>query len=66
VPVIPVALQGLWGSFFSRKGGPAMTQPLRRGVLSRIGVNVGAPVVAAEADPALLRTRVAALRGDWL
>ena len=66
VPVIPVALQGLWGSFFSRKGGAAMTKPLRRGVFSRIGVNVGEPVAPAQASPDLLRERVAALRGDWL
>jgi 1-acyl-sn-glycerol-3-phosphate acyltransferase len=65
VPVIPVALQGLWGSFFSRKGGPAMTKPLRRGVFSRIGVKVGDPVTAAQATPDLLHERVAALRGDW-
>jgi len=29
VPVVPLALRGLWGSFFSRKGGPAMSNPLR-------------------------------------
>jgi 1-acyl-sn-glycerol-3-phosphate acyltransferase len=66
VPVVPVALQGLWGSFFSRKGGPAMTKPLRRGVFTRIGVNVGQPLAAAAANPLLLRARVEALRGDWL
>jgi 1-acyl-sn-glycerol-3-phosphate acyltransferase len=66
VPVIPVALQGLWGSFFSRKGGPAMTRPLRRGVFTRIGVNIGQPVAADHADPEILRAQVAALRGDWL
>ncbi len=66
VPVVPVALQGLWGSFFSRKGGPAMTKPLRRGVFSRIGVNVGEPLAPTSATPDLLRTRVAALRGTWL
>jgi len=66
VPVIPVALQGLWGSFFSRKGGPAMTKPLRRGVFSRIGVSVGEPVQPALASPEALHGRVAALRGDWL
>jgi 1-acyl-sn-glycerol-3-phosphate acyltransferase len=66
VPVVPVALQGLWGSFFSRKGGPAMTRPLRRGVFSRIGVSVGEPVAPAYATPETLRARVAALRGTWL
>lgn len=32
VPVVPMALRGLWGSFFSRKGGAAMTKPFRRGL----------------------------------
>jgi 1-acyl-sn-glycerol-3-phosphate acyltransferase len=66
VPVVPVALQGLWGSFFSRKGGPAMSKPLRRGAFSKIGVNVGLPVAAADANPLALRAQVEALRGDWL
>ncbi len=30
VPVVPMALDGLWGSFFSRKGGPAMQKMPRR------------------------------------
>ncbi|MCA9708900.1 MAG: 1-acyl-sn-glycerol-3-phosphate acyltransferase [Myxococcales bacterium] len=30
VPVIPMALRGLWGSFFSRKDGPAMRKLPRR------------------------------------
>lgn len=65
VPVIPVALQGLWGSFFSRKGGAAMTKPLRRGLFSKIGVAVGSPVASAEASPEALHSMVATLRGDW-
>lgn len=65
VPVVPVALQGLWGSFFSRKGGAAMTRPLRRGVFSLIGVRVGEPLPATDATPAVLRERVVALQGDW-
>jgi hypothetical protein len=63
-PVIPMALRGLWGSFFSRKDGPAMTRPFRRGVWSRIALEVGAPVAAVAATPDLLRERVLALRGD--
>jgi hypothetical protein len=65
VPVIPVALQGLWGSFFSRIAGAAMTQPFRRGLFSRIGISVGAPVPAVEATPQALQQQVALLRGDW-
>jgi len=64
VPVVPMALRGLWGSFFSRKNGPAMTKPFRRGVFSKIELAVGAAVPAAEALPERLQTDVTALRGD--
>ncbi len=64
VPVVPLALRGLWGSFFSRKDGPAMTKPLRRGLFNRIEL-VGAPAVAPEAaTPDALQAIVAGLRGD--
>lgn len=61
VPVVPLALQNLWGSFFSRIGGRAMSQPFRRGLFSRVGLVAGPAVAAAEANPALLRERVATL-----
>ncbi|HEX5803831.1 MAG TPA: MFS transporter [Azospira sp.] len=65
VPVIPLALQGLWGSFFSRKDGPAMSKPFRRGLLSKIAV-VGAPPLApVEATTERLQATVQELRGDW-
>jgi len=65
VPVVPLALHNLWGSFFSRKDGPAMTKPFRRGVPSKIELVTGAAVPAAEALPGRLQTDVTALRGDW-
>jgi 1-acyl-sn-glycerol-3-phosphate acyltransferase len=65
VPVVPMALQGFWGSFFSRKGGAAMTKPLRRGVFSKIGLNVGEVVPAAQVTPQLLQQKVLELRGEW-
>ncbi len=65
VPVVPVALQGMWGSFFSRASGAAMTQPFRRGLWSRIGISAGVPVPAQQATPENLQQMVAALRGDW-
>ncbi len=40
VPVIPMALSGLWGSFFSHKGGKALTRLPRR-FWSRIKLAVG-------------------------
>mgnify|MGYP003575094260 CR=1 FL=1 len=62
VPVVPMALQNLWGSFFSRiERGSAMVRPFRRGFWSRVGLVVGEPVPAAQVSPALLRDRVAAL-----
>ena len=65
VPVIPMALRGLWGSFFSRKHGPAMTRPFPRGVFSRIELVMGPAVPAAEALPERLQLDVTALRGDF-
>ena len=61
-PVIPMALTNLWGSFFSRvEQGGAMVRPFRRGIFNRVGLNVGAPVQAAQVEPAALQARVAAL-----
>ena len=65
VPVVPVALRGLWGSFFSRKDGAAMTRPWRFVPFRRIGLAVGEPVPAAAATPEGLQAQVLALRGDW-
>jgi 1-acyl-sn-glycerol-3-phosphate acyltransferase len=65
VPVVPVSLRGLWGSFFSRKDGAAMTRPSRLMPFRRIGLAVGDPVPPAQATPELLHTRVLAMRGDW-
>ncbi|MBK6908469.1 MAG: MFS transporter [Rhodocyclaceae bacterium] len=65
VPVVPLALRGLWGSFFSRQDGPAMTRPFRRGVFSRIELTSADAVPPELATPELLQARVLALRGDW-
>jgi 1-acyl-sn-glycerol-3-phosphate acyltransferase len=64
VPVIPMALRGLWGSFFSRKDGAAMSKPSRLVPFRRIGLAVGAPVSAAMV-PEEMRANVLALRGEW-
>jgi hypothetical protein len=63
VPVVPMALRGLWGSFFSRWGGTAMRYP--RGFFSRIALTTGAPFAPALATPENLQAKVAELRGDW-
>lgn len=64
VPVVPLAIRGLWGSFFSRKDGPAMTKPFRRGAFSRLELMTGEPVPAAAASPERLQEIVLGLRGE--
>lgn len=62
VPVIPVALHGLWGPFFSRADqGKAMVRPFRRGVFSRVGLVVGEPMKPADVTPITLQAKVEAL-----
>ncbi len=63
VPLIPVALRGLWGSMFSRKDGPAFFKAPRK-LLARIELNVGAPMPAYAATPEAVREEVVRLRGD--
>ena len=53
VPVVPVALQNLWGSYFSRVegGGTAMVKPFQhawRGLFARVGL--GGPVARCRAE----------------
>ena len=69
VPVVPVALTNLWGSFFSRiervHGKPtAMVRPLRRGLFNRVGVRAGAPLPAAGLTTEHLQARVGELLGQ--
>jgi len=64
VPVIPLALRGLWGSFFSRAYGSAMSRLLPRGMLSRIEVVAGEAVAPSSATLDLLHARVLELRGE--
>jgi len=61
VPVVPVALQGLWGSFFSNDGGPPMTHRPRLH-WARIGLRVGDPVPPESVSAADLHQRVLTLR----
>jgi len=65
VKVVPLALRGLWGSFFSRKDGPAMSRPTRIAPFSKIGLAVGEPVPPERVTPEGLHQMVLTLRGDW-
>ncbi len=64
VPVIPVALRGLWGSFFSHRGGHALSKWPRR-FWSRVSIVAGNAVPAAQVSANDLFERVQALRGEW-
>jgi len=63
VPVVPMALRGLWGSFFSRSHrGSAMRRI--RGIFSRISLVAAPPLRPADATLEALFRQVRALRGD--
>ncbi len=63
-PVVPMALRGLWGSFFSRSHeGKAMRR--WRGLFSRIALVAGTPFSPDLATPEALQKSVLGLRGDW-
>lgn len=63
VPVIPMAISGLWGSFFSRKDGPAMSNIPKR-FWSKIRLSIGDPVAPDAVTASQLFDKVAELRGD--
>lgn len=63
VPVIPMALRGLWGSWFSRSDGVAMVKLPRR-FWSKVELAIGEPVPAAEASRERLFEEVSRLRGE--
>ncbi|MCP4686971.1 MAG: MFS transporter, partial [Desulfobacterales bacterium] len=61
-PVIPLALRGLWGSFFSHRDGMAMTRPPKR-FWSRIELVVGRAVAPARVTADGLYSTVKGLKG---
>ena len=65
VPVVPMALRGLWGSFFSRMGGRAMSDWSKLAPFKRIALVVGDVLAPADVTPEGLQKIVHGLRGDW-
>uniref|UniRef100_UPI0011829D3B hypothetical protein n=1 Tax=Paraburkholderia sp. BCC1886 TaxID=2562670 RepID=UPI0011829D3B len=59
----PMALRGLWGSWFSRHGDARWPRPMRKGAMSRLTLAVGEPIAASAATPDLLQQAVSELRG---
>lgn len=64
VPVVPLALKGLWGSYFSRYKGRAC-QGVPRRFRSQLEIEAGVPVAPERANAAVMHEKVAQLRGDW-
>jgi len=63
VPVIPMALKGLWGSFFSHKNGQALSSWPQR-FWSRVEVAAAAAIPAEQAKAQYLQQKVSELRGS--
>ncbi|MDF1780809.1 MAG: MFS transporter [Alcanivoracaceae bacterium] len=63
LPVVPLALRGLWGSYFSHKGGPALSTAPKR-FWSRVELVAGEIVPPENVSAAGLQDAVQRLRGD--
>jgi 1-acyl-sn-glycerol-3-phosphate acyltransferase len=63
VPVVPMALRGLWGSFFSRCGGPAL-QHFPGRFWSRIELLAETPIAPEQANAAMLEEKVKQMLTD--
>jgi len=62
VPVIPMALSGLWESLFARN--PARLRHAGKLLYKRIALAIGDPVMPALATPEHLQSIVLQLRGE--
>jgi 1-acyl-sn-glycerol-3-phosphate acyltransferase len=63
VPVVPIALGGMWGSWFSHSKADGIRRMPGR-LLARVNVRVGEPVPPEDATAAKLELLVRTLRGD--
>lgn len=62
VPVVPMALDGMWGSYFSKKDGQHFQRPFRR-LWSKVQLVVGPPVAPNDVSATKLERLVAGLGG---
>jgi 1-acyl-sn-glycerol-3-phosphate acyltransferase len=64
VPVVPMALRGLWGSMWSRRDSALRRARLPRRFRARVELVVDAPMAPEQASAAVLEARVRVLRGE--
>ncbi len=64
VPVVPVALTGMWTSMWSKRDSQLRRLRVPRRLRAEVGLIADAPLPAAEATAAVLEAKVRALRGD--
>ena len=62
-PVVPMALRGLWGGFFSHSGSGPFKKPFRR-IWSKIDVVAAPPIVPEDLTMERLTDAIQILRGD--
>ncbi|RDI98970.1 MFS transporter [Dyella solisilvae] len=65
VPVVPLALRGLWGSVWSRRDSMLHRARLPRRFRARVELVAGAPLAPTDAELPTLEARVRELRGDF-
>ncbi|MDP2570942.1 MFS transporter [Vibrio penaeicida] len=65
VPVIPMALKGLWGSYFSRSKDGRACHGFPRRFWSKVEIEAGQPVQPKDATTEYMFEKVSELRGDW-
>jgi 1-acyl-sn-glycerol-3-phosphate acyltransferase len=65
VPVIPMALRGLWGSLWTHAEGNPFERSFHRGPRSSLALAVGEALAPGQVTPELLQQKVLALRGEW-
>ena len=64
VPVVPMALQGMWASMWSKRDSRLGRMRVPRRLRAHVGVHALAPVDGSKATPASLEQLVRILRGD--
>ena len=62
-PVVPIALHGMWGSWFSRNAGSALKGNPLRWLGARVELRIGEAIPAAEVTAERVKERVAVLYG---